>query len=141
VFHREIFRVLKPGGLYIATREHVISKREDLEAFFATHAVHKYTQGENAYLVGDYVGAIERSGFEPVKVLRRWESVINYYPTTPEQVRDMGLNLFRSRFGTRLARQMIRLKPLRDAAIQRVADGDQWPGRMYSFLAVKPWRS
>ena len=33
--------ILKPGGTFIATREHVISKKEDLAVFQASHPLHR----------------------------------------------------------------------------------------------------
>ena len=36
----ELARVLAPGGLFLATREHVISRPEDLPAFLSSHPLH-----------------------------------------------------------------------------------------------------
>jgi ubiquinone/menaquinone biosynthesis C-methylase UbiE len=37
---REVFRMLRPGGGFIAARERVISHLEDLPAFLAAHPLH-----------------------------------------------------------------------------------------------------
>src|SRR5581483_10567570 len=37
---REIFRVLKRGGTMISTRDHVISRHEDLQLFLDSHPLH-----------------------------------------------------------------------------------------------------
>ena len=45
---REMFRVLRPGGMLIAAREHVISKEADLGAFLDQHPLHHLYGGEHA---------------------------------------------------------------------------------------------
>lgn len=42
---REVSRVLKPHGIFIATREHVISKPEDLARFLKKHPLHQFYGG------------------------------------------------------------------------------------------------
>lgn len=79
---KEFFRVLKPGGLLIAIREHVISKPKDLAAFLDLHPLHKYYGGENAFLLAQYESAIRSAGFNLETVLAPFESAINYSPNT-----------------------------------------------------------
>ena len=45
---KEVARVLKPGGVFIATREHVVDVPEELPAFLASHPLHHLYGGENA---------------------------------------------------------------------------------------------
>jgi ubiquinone/menaquinone biosynthesis C-methylase UbiE len=136
-FHKEVYRVLKPGGLYIATREHVISKLSDLDTFLAAHVVHQYTHGENAYLLDDYVGAIQHAGFNQIKVLSRWKSIINYYPMTKPQVRSLVAQRLRKYTGKQLAHYLSLLEPIYDAGTTYLSKRDNYPGRMYSFFATK----
>src|ERR1700761_8050906 len=56
---REMFRVLRPGGLFIAAREHVISKEADLGQFLDQHPLHHLYGGEHAFLLDRYVGALK----------------------------------------------------------------------------------
>lgn len=79
---REIGRVLKTGGTFIATREHVISRREDIDVFLAGHPLHKLYGGENAYLLQEYLSAIRSGGVEFTAVLNPFQSDINLYPET-----------------------------------------------------------
>ncbi len=133
----EIWRVLRPGGLYIATREHVVSKPEDLSSFLAGHLIHQYTGGEGAYTANAYIHSIQQAGFRKLHVLRRWESVINYYPATSEQVHNMvTVNLAR-RFGWRFAHHIVRVPAIYHLFLQLIVNRDDEPGRMYSFLALK----
>ena len=77
---REAARVLKPGGIFIATREHVISRPEDLPAFLESHPLHKLYGGEHAYLLDEYLGAITR---QRTKVDQSTESLsIRYQPVS-----------------------------------------------------------
>ncbi len=79
---REIGRVLKPGGTFIATREHVISRREDLDIFLAGHPLHKLYGGENACLLQEYLSAIRGGGIVLTLILNPFQSDINLYPET-----------------------------------------------------------
>jgi len=133
----EIHRVLKPGGVCLATREHVISKREDLERFRAAHIIHKYTGGENAYLAEEYIRALRRAGFKHVTVRRRWESSINYYPTTGDQLTDILIQHAQGFCGECAAQRLVRIRPIHRLLSRLLASRDDEPGRMYSFLAVK----
>ncbi|HRY82203.1 MAG TPA: class I SAM-dependent methyltransferase [Candidatus Moranbacteria bacterium] len=79
-FCSEAGRVLKSGGIFIATREHVISKKEDLSVFLEKHPLHKLYGGENAFLLSEYKKAIENSGIKLEHILNTLESNINLYP-------------------------------------------------------------
>jgi len=79
-FCKEAGRVLRSGGLFIATREHVIFKKADLPIFLAKHPLHKLYGGENAFLLEEYKKAIENSNIKLEHVLNTFESDINLYP-------------------------------------------------------------
>jgi len=83
---REIGRVLKPGGRFLATREHVISKREDREEFLASHSLHSLYGGENAYLLNEYIDAIRGGGIRIDQCLNPLASDINTFPETRADV-------------------------------------------------------
>jgi SAM-dependent methyltransferase len=65
----EIYRVLKPGGIFIAVREHVISSQQDLPKFLNSHPLHKLYGGENAYLLKEYLEAIKLAGLSLIVLL------------------------------------------------------------------------
>lgn len=83
----ELGRVLRPGGTFIATREHVISHLKDKGAFLAGHALHQLYGGENAYLLNEYLAAIRAGGIALTSVLNPFESDINLYPDTVENMK------------------------------------------------------
>jgi SAM-dependent methyltransferase len=84
----EISRVLVPGGIFLATREHVIDDQKSLEKFLANHPLHEYTKAEHAYTISDYLSAINKSGLNLVKLLLSWDSVINHYPTSNSDLKE-----------------------------------------------------
>jgi SAM-dependent methyltransferase len=124
---REMTRVLRPGGVLVATREHVISRRQDLSRFLAAHPLHRLYGGENAYLLSDYLGAIRGAGLELKRVLNPYESDVNLFPETMESMK--------SRLVSRIGLPWPRLIP--DVALAWLGERSDQPGRHYSFVAVK----
>lgn len=140
---REIFRVLKPGGMMIATREHVISKRKDLQAFLDSHPLHKFYGGENAFLLNEYLSAMRSAGLHIQRTMAPLDSAINYFPMTTDQhftyctrpvVALIGNSLTNILFSPRhvIGRMLINM------LISALNRRDQMPGRLYSFVATKP---
>lgn len=123
---QEAARVLKPGGIFIATREHVISRPEDLPAFLATHPLHKLYGGECAYLLDEYLGAIRDSGLQLTKVLNPYQSDINLFPQT---TRDMKIYL-----ANRLHCPSLMIP---DFMLHWMGEKNNMPGRLYTFIARK----
>ncbi|HTP41217.1 MAG TPA: class I SAM-dependent methyltransferase [Nitrospiria bacterium] len=143
VFCSEVGRVLKRGGTFIATREHVISRSEDLGVFLERHPLHRFYGGENAYLIRQYISAIIGGGLSLLAVLGPYDSPINYFPMTDDQWRQECLRPLSRMVGVRIARLMtterfaIGRRLLKALAAQR-SRGCETPGRLYSFVAVKP---
>jgi SAM-dependent methyltransferase len=123
----QIGRVLKPGGLFVATREHVISRREDLPAFLASHPLHRLYGGENAYLLNEYKAAIERAGIRIDHTMNPMQSDINLFPDTISDVK--------MRWAKRLGLPSGRLVP--DAVLSVVGSRSKVPGRLYSFIGTR----
>ncbi len=136
---REYFRVLKPGGIFLALREHVISRESDLPRFFDIHPLHKLYGGENAYLLDRYLDAIKNSGFKQVDVLSPWHSPMNF---SPYSLRSLKVELAqRASLGITFLYQILKfildLPGVWSIARILLRKIDNRPGRLYSFIAEK----
>jgi len=132
----EIYRVLKPGGTFIAIREHVISKQTDLQTFLDGHPLHKMYGGENAFLLRQYEEAIRKAGFRIQIVLSPLESPINFAPNTVGALRAELARRFA--FGVpgvaTLAESVLRVPAVWSSILFVLRRIDQRPGRLYSFV-------
>jgi ubiquinone/menaquinone biosynthesis C-methylase UbiE len=134
----EIFRVLKPGGMLLAVREHVVSHDDHLQRFLELHPLHKLYGGEHAYRKAAYVGALVDSGFSVV-TLKSFDSPINYFPHTEEALRDKLIGpLRRIPLVGAAAKALLSLKPLFNMTLRLMSWADRRPGRLYSFICRKP---
>jgi SAM-dependent methyltransferase len=124
---REAGRVLKPRGIFIATREHVISRDEDLEAFHASHALHRFYGGEYAYRLEEYVHAIASAGITLTQVLNPYASDINLYPETRADVKR--------RIAAKL--RVVPAACIPDFALDLLGRLSNAPGRLYTFVGYK----
>lgn len=124
---REIGRVLKPGACFVALREHVISRSQDLRAFQDAHPLHHLYGGECAYRLREYEHAIEAAGMRLKAVLNPLQSDINLYPQTLPQVKRQ--------IAQRLHLPIARFVP--DAALRLLGHMLSTPGRLYSFVAER----
>ena len=137
-FCAELFRVLKPGGILLATREHVVSSPAQLPAFLAGHALHGLYGGENAFTLPAYLAALRGAGFEVTQVLGPLESVINFAPFTEEGlVQEIARRAARVPGGSALVRAAL-ARPWRGAALRLLSRLDRRPGRLYTFVARRP---
>ena len=135
---QEAARVLRPGGGFLATREHVISRREDLPIFLKDHPLHAFYGGENAFVLKQYLQAMHLSGLRLKKVYGPMESVINYYPMTYAEYREKLSRVFARVLGQGLAQHVASQKLIQALAGRYLSTWDKTPGRLYSFLAIKP---
>ncbi|GIX17760.1 MAG: hypothetical protein KatS3mg119_1946 [Rhodothalassiaceae bacterium] len=136
---REFARVLKPGGLFLAIREHVISRHGDKKAFLENHPLHKLYGGENAFLLSEYIDAMRLSGLHVKYVFDYFSTPINFFPHTLRTLQNEianGIAGSDSRFS--LVIKFFLRRSLVWAFLRRLlAAIDQRPGRLHSFLAVK----
>lgn len=136
---REFYRVLKPGGLFLAIREHVISSPADLPRFLEQHPLHRLYGGEHAFLLKEYVAALRMAGFANLDVVSPWHSPLNFAPYTLNSLKDELAQLAGSRHPGlyRVVRALIGMP-----GIWRLCRGilkriDHRPGRLYSFVAER----
>jgi SAM-dependent methyltransferase len=126
-FCREMSRVLRPGGTFMAVRDHVISRKEDLGEFQRNHPLHNLYGGENAFLLSEYVGAIESAGIRITHILNPYDSDINLFPNTRKELKK--------RLSKKLFSQNDKLIP--DFVLHLLGAIFRTPGRLYSFIGKK----
>jgi SAM-dependent methyltransferase len=133
----EVARVLRPGGIFIATREHVISKLTDLDVFLQAHPLHHLYGGENAFLLKKYQQGIVEAGLLIKKIYGPYDSVINYFPLSKAEYREGIAKALAKVVGKALARGIAgrgMVQSLVGCMRSWLSDA---PGRLYSFVAVK----
>lgn len=133
-FCREMARLCSHRGTILTLRDHVISGPSQLPDFFEKHPLHHIYGGENAFSLAQYRKAFQDAGLLIALEMRSFDSVINYDPMTPEEIRQK----IAANAGTLapVARAVLRVLPFR--VICRLATlMDRRPGRLVSFLAHK----
>jgi SAM-dependent methyltransferase len=134
----EMYRVLRPGGIFVAAREHVISKEADLGQFLDGHPLHHLYGGEHAFLLDRYIGALKAAGFSPLEVLSPLQSPINLFPYTIETLRDAVIDRISQKIPARfLWRTALRSDWIFQSLLSIAARFDNRPGRLYSFVGHK----
>ncbi len=133
----ECFRVLKPKGLLFATREHVVSDEYQLETFLENHILHKLHGGENAYALEVYKAAFELSGFKLMRVFAPFDTVINHFPVSNNEIKDWLHKSLTQKLNPSLASILVHLPLMEDLFRSRLSSSCNTPGRLYSFLASK----
>ena len=135
---REMFRVLRPGGMLIAAREHVISTEADLPQFLAQHPLHHLYGGEHAFLLDRYTGALTGAGFSAIETLSPLQSPINLFPYTQETLRDAIVAKLTSKLPVGpLWRAALAPGPVFAALLSIAGRFDNRPGRLYTFVCHK----
>ncbi|WP_448658005.1 class I SAM-dependent methyltransferase [Sphingomonas sp. CJ99] len=128
-FMKQVARVLKPGGTFAGTREHVVSSHADIPAFQASHPLHDLYGGEYAYLVTEYQDAITQAGLRLERTLNPMESDVNLAPASMADIkRRWAGKLGLAPLGELVPDALLAMRGARMTA----------PGRLYSFIARKP---
>jgi SAM-dependent methyltransferase len=136
---REIHRVLRPGGTFVALRDHVVSSSADLPRFFDSHPLHRLYGGENAFTLDEYLGALRSAGFEIVEVVRAFDSVVNFAPHTRDSLRDAFVaQAARVPLGRAVFGALLKSELLFDACLAAASRLDGRPGRLVSIVCRRP---
>lgn len=64
---REIWRVLRPGGLFLACNEHIVSPFSDCKRFLQAHPAVAYGVNEQAFPIWTYRWSLHRTGFHRIR--------------------------------------------------------------------------
>jgi len=148
-FVAEAARVLKKGGVFFTARDHVVFDEKDKSWFLEMHPLHKFYGGENAFKAEEYKSAMQKAGLNILREFKYFDSVINYYPMTNDYIsnyvnheiqrrekhlqRRIGLlgrlSFVKKLYHLYLDKKTGKILPLDERNI---------PGRMYSYLCIKP---
>jgi SAM-dependent methyltransferase len=134
----EAFRMLRPGGFVLATREHVVSREDDLPRFLDRHETHRYLQNEHAYLLQEYLDAFRAAGFRVRRVLGPADSSINRYPQSDLEFRRACARSLARLLPGAAAERLCESAPLLRLYARWVSWREDTPGRLYSFLLQRP---
>ncbi len=137
-FCKELFRVLKPGGKLIATREHVISNENQRAPFLNQHPLHNLYGGENAYQLSEYTGALLAAGFSIESKIGPFSSPINFAPHTYESLPIEITERFVKLSVMKPASTWLLQGRTGELILNALSRLDRRPGRLWSFVANKP---
>jgi SAM-dependent methyltransferase len=134
----EMHRVLRPGGVLVAVREHVISKESDLGQFLDHHPLHHLYGGEHAFVLDRYVGALKGAGFNTLEVLSPLQSPINLFPYTIDSLREAVIDRVSAKVPAKPLWRVALGSDLVFRALLSIAGHfDNRPGRLYSFVGYR----
>lgn len=145
-FISEIFRILKKGGILITVRDHVIFGNKDKEVFLKSHPLQKFYGGENAFTPEQYKQTMQKAGFKVNLELKFYDSIINYFPLTKNEIDELPLTTERKLKETLQKKigNLANIPVLFNLYKKKVGfksnqppDERKIPGRMYSYVARK----
>lgn len=137
-FFKLVTNLLRKGGWFLATREHIIRNDTDKEIFLKNHALHNLYGGENAYTLMEYEKSIQSYGLRIEQILHQYDSVINFFPNKEEEIMS-DVNKFKcSTFWNYIPNLLLKNNSLfKEYFMKAVNDHFYYPGTHCSFLASK----
>ena len=139
---KEIARVLKPGGKFLAIKEHVVETDEELQVFLQRHPLHHLYGGEHAYSLAEYKLAIQLSGLTLFRSYAPFDHSISWAPLHSwEGLRQQMHQSLIQRLPQAISKQLSSQDTLLKLYCRWLSFRCKTPGREYSFLAAKsPWQ-
>jgi len=133
----EFFRVLRPGGRCLTTRDHVADDEQQLDQFRNEHPLHSLYGGEHAYPLERYLSAFAKAGLRVVDFWGPIESILNFFPGT-ERERQLTIRQIANHSYFRFGRLFAWSKEFRAAQLRHFTHDDKTPGRIFSFFVERP---
>lgn len=148
MFVKQASRVLKKGGMFITVRDHVIFSEEDKQWFLDNHPLQKFYGGENAFTPAEYKSAMQNAGLKIISELKHFDTIINYFPMSRNQVENYYENQLyeREKVLTKkigkigklpIVKKLYHLYLNKKTGTIQALDETNVPGRMYSYICIK----
>lgn len=146
LFVKSASGLLKPGGIFVAVREHVIYNEKDKQWFLASHPLQKYYGGENAFTLSEYNYAFNAAGLKLLKSLSHYENVINYSPLNENdisQIKIKEIDQYKKYLANRYpvigetTLLWIIYKWIKKISEKKIPDEKRLAGRLFSFICKK----
>ncbi|MGH7884445.1 MAG: class I SAM-dependent methyltransferase [Thermodesulfobacteriota bacterium] len=134
---QECARVIKKGGILIATREHIVDNNEQLKCFLDNHILHQIHGGENAYPLNRYIISLKKSGFKISKLLLHYQTVINHFPESNQQLKNNFEKSLAKIFGKKLSLFIARVSLLEYFYRKKLSKIHNFSGRFNTFICKK----
>lgn len=125
----EVRRVLRPGGVFLALREHVLLRPSDLASFQSGHPLHHRYGGEHAYTLDAYLASFAAAGLTASRTLGPLSSDIN---TAPKRTTDY----LPPRFRTPVLTSKL-TSPLLTSLLSMWGHYAFLPGSLYTFVVKR----
>jgi SAM-dependent methyltransferase len=130
---KEISRVLKPGGLFLGIREHVVDNHgAALKKFYRTHPIHRTYGHERAYKYSYYADCIAQAGLELVYPLKPFDYEMNIFEGSYSRLKE---RIFGTGSGAMLKKIAGEKAAFKLGILMLKIKYRQ--GRMYGFVAKK----
>ena len=138
-FVAECARLVKPGGIFVASREHVVTDSAERAEFLSNHVIHRLTGSEGAFELWRYEQAIQSAGLKIKRVYGPLDSVVNTYPGfSSAELAELPRKRWRQKLGG-LGALVADVPVASSWMMKRIArNTDPAPGRLYTFVAAKP---
>ena len=145
-FVAEASRVIKKNGLFITIRDHIIFDECDKEWFLENHPLQKFYGGENAFTPDEYKIAMIKAGLKIEKEIKYFDSIINYFPTSKEEISNMfqfaknkAILHLNNKIGVLSKISFLQEMYFKKIGLSKesVYDEKKISGRMYSYLCIK----
>lgn len=135
----QIYRVLKPGGKFLAIKEHIANTPEELDEFLKAHPLHHLYGGEHAFSQSEYESALTEAGFVKIEQFHQFDHPISWSPQlTFEQLRCKLAKALRRRLGNWLTTTASRSDRLVRMYGRWLSYRNRTGGRLVTYLAHKP---
>ncbi len=83
---KRIRTLVKPDGVVLLLREHVVQDDREMQHFLQSHPFHRFYAGERAYRVEEYEAFAREAEFDVIRTYAFRETPINYFPHTSESI-------------------------------------------------------